>query len=275
MLLALLIAAFAPTGPPQPQPLRERQRAALEVFAACRAWRPPVAVVMRLRLGAALDDPAPLRPPGQIGCPRLKGARQPTPATVAADPRTVWTELTVAQWYGSVPRTVEIASATAVWYPSGLPPVPLRWVLIRDPQGRFATQAVLGTDLAVTPAQIHAWFIQRWQLEVPFAEARHHLGLATQRQWSEAAIDRTTPILLGLFSLVTLLAHRQMHGPTGAVRQAAWYCTRHLTFADALALVRREVWQHQAFPTSLCAGEVVEGPRPILARLTETLCYVA
>ena len=93
--------------------------------------------------------------------------------------------------------------------------MPLRWVLIRDPHGHFATQALLCTDLAVAPAQILAWFVQRWQLEVTFEEARRHLGLETQRQWSEVAIRRTTPALLGLFSLVTLLAHRHMPGPLG------------------------------------------------------------
>jgi hypothetical protein len=249
--------------------------AALEFLAACRAWRDPVTVVTRLRLDAALYDPAPPRRPGQTGRPRLKGQRQPTLAAVAAAPETEWTALTVAQWYGAGARTVEVASATAVWYLSGLPPAPLRWVLIRDPQGHFATQALLCTDPAVAPAQILAWFIQRWQLEVTFEEARRHLGLETQRQWSEAAIRRTTPVLLGVFSLVTLLAHRQMPEPAAVVRQATWYRKRDPTFADALALVRRDIWQHQAFSTSPCAEEMVKVPRTLVATLTETLCYVA
>jgi DDE superfamily endonuclease len=249
--------------------------AALEFLAACRSGGAPVTVVTRLRLDAALYAPAPPRRPGQIGRPRLKGPRQATLAVVAADSRTRWTELTVAQWYGAGPRTVEIASATALWYHSGLPPVPLRWVLIRDPQGKFATQALLCTDLTITPAQILAWFVQRWQLEVTFEEARRHLGLETQRQWSDAAIRRTTPVLLGLFSLITLLAHRQMQGPMGVVRQASWYRKRQPTFADALALVRRDIWQHQAFSTSPCAEEMVKVPRTFVATLTETLCYVA
>jgi hypothetical protein len=249
--------------------------AALEFLAACRAWCTPVTIVTRLRLDAALYAPAPPRRAGQIGRPRRKGPRQPTLAAVAADPHTRWTEQTVAQWYGSGPRTVEITSATAVWYHSGLPPVPLRWVLIRDPQGRFATQALLCTDPTVLPAQILAWFVHRWQLEVTFAEARRHLGLETQRQWSAAAIRRTTPVLLGLFSLVTLLAHWQMPRPVRVVRQATWYHKRDPTFADALASVRREIWQHQALSTSPCTGEIVELPRAVVERLTETLCYVA
>lgn len=249
--------------------------AALELLAACRAWRDPVTVVTRLRLDAALYDPAPPRRPGQMGRPRLKGARQPTLAAVAADPGTAWTELTVAQWYGAGPRSVEVACATAVWCHSGLPPVPLRWVRIRDPHGHFATQALLCTDPAVAPAQILAWFVQRWQLEVTFEEARRHLGLETQRQWSAAAIRRTTPVLLGLFSLVTLLAHRQLSEPGTLVRQATWYRKRDPTFADALALVRRELWQHQAFSLSPDDEELVQVPRALVTTLTETLCYVA
>ena len=250
--------------------------AALEFLAACRAWPNPVAVVTRLRLDAALYEPAPPRRPRQIGRPRLKGKRLPTLAAVAADPATTWACTIVADWYGTGARAVEVASDTAVWYHSGRPPVPLRWVLIRDPRGRFATQALLCTDLAAAPAQILAWFVLRWQLEATFEEARRHLGVETQRQWSDLAVRRTTPALLGLFSLVTLLAHRRHMTAAAAVpRQAAWYQKAHPTFADALALVRRELWRHQTFHPSSCAHEVIKVPRAVVERLTETLCYAA
>jgi hypothetical protein len=108
---------------------------------------------------------------------------------------------------------------------------------------------------AADPAQLLAWFIQRWQLEVTVEEACRHLGLETQRQWSETAIRRTTPVLLGPFSLVTLRAHQRMQTPDRLLREAAWYRKRHPSFADALALVRREIWQHQTFSTSPGSGE--------------------
>jgi hypothetical protein len=249
--------------------------AALEFLAACRGWRAPVAVVTRLRLDAALYEPAPPRRPRQTGRPRLKGARLPTLAAVAADPATTWSAVTVANWYGAGERAVEITTDTAVWYHTGLPPVPLRWVLVRDPAGKFATQALLCTDQGAAPGQILAWFVQRWQLEVTLEEARRHLGVETQRQWSERAIRRTTPALLGLFSLVTLLAHPHMATPASTIRQAAWYRKDRPTFADALALVRRELWRHQAFQTSACTCDLVKVPRAVVERLTETLCYVA
>ncbi len=113
-----------------------------------------------------------------------------------------------------------------------------------------------------------------WVMEVTLEEARRHLGVESQRQWSEAAIRRTTPALLGLFSLVTLLAHKRMADPA-TIRQAAWYRKARPTFADALALVRRELWHHQTFQTSTCAEEIVKLPRAFVERLTEALCYVA
>jgi hypothetical protein len=118
---------------------------------------------------------------------------------------------------------VEIASQTAMWYSTGLFAVPLRWVLIRDPEGRFKTQALLCTDLDADQEEILRWFMKRWQLEVTFQQMRRHLGFETQRQWSDLAIRRTTPALLGMFSLVTLFAHGQMRQAAGALRrQAGW-----------------------------------------------------
>ena len=251
--------------------------ACIRLLASCRRFLPkPVSFVTRLRLDAALYEPAPPRKPRQMGRPRLKGKRLPTLAVVASDPSTVWRAVTVADWYGKGERAVEVASATAVWYHTGLPPVPLRWVLIRDPHEKFEPQALLCTDLAAEPVQILSWFVLRWQMEATFQEARRHLGVETQRQWSELAIRRTTPALLGLFSLVTLLAHRRMAQRTEAPRQAAWYRKAYPTFSDALALVRRELWaQEETFYRSTREADMVKVPRAFVEHLTETLCYAA
>ena len=249
--------------------------AAIALLARCARLAHPVSLITRLRLDAALYEPTPPRRPHQNGRPRVKGPRLPTLAARIADPATVWTPVIVANWYGEGARTVEVASATAIWYHSGLPPVPIRWVLVRDPQGRFAPQALLCTDLAAEPAQVLAWFVLRWQLEVTFAEARRHLGVATQRQWSDRAILRTTPALLGLFSLVTLWAHPRM-APTGdCVRQAAWYQKPLPTFSDALALVRRELWGQAAFCMSDREADLVKVPRALVERFADALCYAA
>jgi hypothetical protein len=246
--------------------------AVLELLDACRRLTNPVVMITRLRLDAALYDPAPPRKPGAKGRPRLKGKRQPTLAAQAVDPATVWQRCQVG-WYGGGTREVELASSTAVWYHSGLPVVPIRWVLIRDPLGQFETQALLCTDLEVIPEQIVAWFVLRWQVEVTFEESRRHLGVETQRQWSDLAILRTTPALLGLFSLVTLLVHRLLQGKQLPTRQAAWYQKAAPSFSDALAFLRLQLWPARVIWRSPAQTDIVEIPRGLLDCLTETLAY--
>ena len=136
---------------------------------------------------------------------------------------------------------VEIISDTAVWNHPGRR-VPIRYVLVRDPQGELEPQGFLCTDLDADPLDILRWFIRRWSIEVTFAEVRRHLGVETQRQWSEPAIARTTPILLGLFSLITLWANDPFTERTPVVRIASWYRKSLPTFSDALACVRRQLW---------------------------------
>ncbi len=212
--------------------------------------RAGITTITRLRLDAALYEPAPRRLPGTIGRPRRKGARLPTLAQVLARKSSHWQSLHVPGWYGAGQRTIEIASATAVWQHGGLPVVPIRWVLIRDPLNRFTPQALLCTDPARDPVHIVSWFVRRWQVEVTFQEARVHLGIETQRQWSDRAIARTTPCLLALFSIVTLLAAQLTARERRQVAGTAWYHKQQPTFSDALAAVRRAIWREQAFVTS-------------------------
>ena len=254
----------------------DRAYASLKLLESCRKLADPITFITRLRLDAALYEPAPPRHPHQIGRPRLKGARLPNLSVVAEDPNTVWKPTRITNWYGSEDCTVEIASATAVWYSTGLPAVPIRWVLIRDPERGFKTQALLCTDLSADPERIVRWFVMRWQLEVTIQEARRHLGFETQRQWTELAIRRTTPALLGLFSVVTLFAHRRMVRAAGTFRRAAWYHKAHPTFSDALALVRKELWtQEQTFCGLPAQIDTVKVPRAFVERLTEAVCYAA
>lgn len=234
-----------------------------------------VTVVTRLRLDAALYKPAPPRVPGTMGRPRKKGARLPSLNEVLADEKTRWRGLIVSQWYGRGTYELEIATGTALWYHSGMPVVALRWVLVRDPAGKLAPKAFLCTDQAATPVEILTWFVRRWSVEVTFEEVRRHLGVETQRQWSDKAILRTTPCLLGLFSLVALVADA-LHA-RGALTAAgsAWYAKSLPTFSDALASVRMVLWRHMSFPTSEQRTEILKIPKPLFERLTSTLAYAA
>jgi DDE superfamily endonuclease len=252
--------------------------ASLKLLDRCRRLSNPITFITRLRLDAALYEPAPPRRRGQLGRPRLKGSRLPNLSAVAEDRATTWKTITVADWYGKGERSVEVVSRTALWYSTGLPAVPLCWVLIRDPKGEFETQALLCTDLDADPGQIISYFVRRWQMEATFAEVRQRLGFETQRHWSERAIQRTAPALLGVFSVVTLLAHQYMANKKGevVVRKAAWYDKEHPTFSDALALVRKELWSQEATFCGSCADpETVKVPREFIERLTEAVCYAA
>lgn len=207
--------------------------AAFEFLWALCQMSTPVHVITRLRLDAELYQPAPLRQPKQMGRPRKVGQRLPSIKALVDNPYTPWQTVVVQDWYAQANYTLYIASATAVWYKTGMPAVPIRWVLIKDPKGKFEPQALLCTDLAATPAQILQWFRLRWQVEVTFEEVRAHLGVETGRQWSSLAIERTTPILLALFSVVAALAHQlQAHHPF-VLPKAAWYHKQLPTFADA------------------------------------------
>ncbi|MBA2731493.1 MAG: transposase [Acidobacteria bacterium] len=246
--------------------------AALELLAAVREQ---VTMVTRLRLDAALYEPAPERQRGQMGRPRKKGRRLPTLKQVACDPATEWQSLSVEGWYGEAARAIELVSGTCLWYHTGMPAVAIRWVLIRDPVGKFQTQALLSTKLSAEPQQILEWFVLRWAVEVTFEEARAHLGVETQRQWSEKAIARTTPCLLGLYSLTALLAASLLKEQQLPIRRAAWYAKQSATFSDTIALVRRYLWSHHHFQMSQISSDMIKVPRSLVERLTETLCYAA
>jgi hypothetical protein len=234
-----------------------------------------ITVITRLRLDAALYEPAPFRPPGTNGRPRKKGKRLSTLRQLLERKATRWQRLLVPGWYGEGDRLIEICTRTAVWYHTGLPPVPIRWVLIRDPQERFDPQALLCTDLSQNPLTIVSWFVRRWQVEVTFQEVRKNLGVETQRQWSDWAIARTTPCLLALFSLVTLLADRLVRQGTLPIPKEAWYTKPRPTFADALAAVRQQYWAQMGFRVSGNKDQIAKLPKALCESLIYALCRAA
>ena len=244
----------------------------LDLIAAVRRH---VCLVTRLRLDASLFEPAPERRPGQNGRPAKKGRRLPKLSEVLADKKTRWTRLSLPYWYGDERRFLDAATGTAVWYHSGLAPAPIRWVLVRDPTGVRDTQAFLCTNLDATPMQILGWFVSRWSIETTFQESRAHLGVETQRQWSDLAIVRTTPALFGLFSLVALWAGDPKIAGNLRPRSAAWYCKRQPSFSDAIAAVRRTLWSAPGFSMSPHPTDSVEIPTALMQRLTDALCYAA
>jgi hypothetical protein len=245
--------------------------AAVELLAAVRDH---VSVVTRLRLDANLIAPSPAKKPGR-GRPPVRGRKLPKLASILNDPDTIWQRHTVPLWYSQINRTIEFASGTALWYRAGIAPVPIRWVLVRDPNGLLEPQAFLCTNTEAEPTNILGCFIMRWQVEVTFEETRAHLGVETQRQWSDLAILRTTPALFGLFSIVCLWAH-DINAATALIpRTAAWYRKPVPTFSDAIAAVRRQIWAHQNMFMSRPDRDLILIPRDIWNRMADALAHAA
>ena len=252
--------------------------AAVDLVAACQ--RRQVTQVARLRMDAGLYDfPAP-QSVSKRGPKPKKGARQPSLRQRLADPHTVWHPARVA-WYGTQIKDVEWVSGVSLWYTPRHDPVRLRWVLVRYEEdrsrsGRKKVQAAafFCTEIKVSALQILAWFIGRWNIEVTFEEVRAHLGFETQRQWSLQAIGRTTPCLLGLFSLVGLMA-KLLHPDALPVRSNAWYSKEEATFSDALAAVRAHLWGRMHYTSSLQHVQTSLIPTALWHRVQQVLCYAA
>jgi hypothetical protein len=232
-----------------------------------------VTFVSRLHFNLRFFEPPAPKQKGKPGPASTLGKRLPTLQAILDNPETRWVSQTL-HWYGGELRRLDLLSDTALWHtPSECQPLPIRWVLIRDPRNRFKTAALMCTDLTATPEQIIAWYVARWNLEVTFEEVRAHLGVETQRQWNDLAIERTTPILFGLFSLVTLLAHHLSQSSSIPVRHTAWYTKSHPTFVDALAFVRTYLWTHTEFLKPHFSPGAKEFPPSFLHPLLQTLAY--
>jgi hypothetical protein len=246
-----------------------------------------VICVARCRMDSRFFEPPPMRKRGQMGRPRVVGIRQPTPGERLADPATAWKRTTIAGWKtanGKADQEVEMATGTALWNRGGLT-VPVRWILTRDRSGRAEPRVFVCSDLSRSATQILTWYAMRWAVEVTFEETRRHLGVETQRQWSDLSIRRATPLLLGLFSLVVLwacgLAQRIGRLP---ILGASWYKKPDPTFSDCLAAIRRVLWTEEAtnpimwrsdFPTWRSKPRATEKPTPLAERLAILVAWAA
>jgi hypothetical protein len=231
-------------------------------------------MVCRLRLDAALYHPPGPQPASKRGPEPKKGARQRTPKQWLARADTPWESVEVS-WYGGGRKTLQILSRVGLWHARGLDPVAIRYLVVRDPEGEVRDAAYFCTDVGETPRQILGWVVQRWSMEVTFEEVRMHLGVETQRQWSDLAIARTTPVLLGLFSVVTLLALGWHAEGSLAARTAAWYAKGSPTFSDCIGLAREKIWRTRISDGSRKCAESLQLPETLLNALIEGLSAAA
>lgn len=230
-------------------------------------------LISRMRLDASLFELPAKRTSHTMGRPAQKGRALPKLKTLLANPATTWTRIIVSAWYGHVHgKALEITSGIALWYKPGTPVLPVRWVLVRDPEERRDPQAFFSTDVSLEPSEIIALFVRRWQIEVTFAETRAHLGVETQRQWTDQAIARTTPALLGLYSLIALWACDLLSADSRPYT-AAWYRKTALTFSDAIGAVRLVIWVGDIKPRSPPNRETHNIPATRMIRMAQALCF--
>jgi len=229
-------------------------------------------LIAPLVLDAQLFEPLSPQEKTRMGRPPEKGARLPKLSAVLVDPKTVWKKARV-KWYDGQKRTLEIVTGTALWKRSGLKALPIRWVLVRDPSGELEPKAYFTTDPKQTALSVLETFVLRWTTEVTFEESRAHLGIETQRQWSDLAIERTTPCLFGLYSLAFLFAHALHPDGKVPIQQTAWYEKEKATFSDTLAAVRRHLWGDFTYSTSAHDPDVRLIPQKDLIQLVQAVCY--
>ena len=187
---------------------------------------------------------APQRKPGQMGRSRIRGKKLPHPQDAVANAKR---HRAAVAWYGGKKRRVEFVSQTAHWYKATEGLVPIRWVFVHDLDGTHEDRYFYSTDPTLSASRIISLYTGRWSIEVTFQEARQHLGLASPRNRKDKSVLRTVPCLLGLFSLTAVLFHRQTHGKTCRPQSYPWYTKSDVTFSDALAAVRRQLWRETVF----------------------------
>lgn len=209
---------------------------------AWRCLKLNISLISRLKINACLYDFPTADEPGKRGRKKMKGARLYSFKEMLGMPDLGWTEI-VIEGYGQNKKKLKYISNISLWGADGFMPVPIKWVLVIDPEGELDPVPLMSTDLQLSAEKIITLYIRRWNLEVTFEEVREHLGVETQRQWSDKAIARTTPILMGLYTIVSLICNRlQEERPIG-VAQTAWYEKSDATFSDLLKSVRKILWK--------------------------------
>jgi hypothetical protein len=230
-------------------------------------------LISRLRLDARLFAPPQPVPAGRRGPKPKKGTALAKLATRVEQALRQGEDLTVSWYQGT--KTLRVLSGVCLWHTPGLPPLPIRWVLVVDPAGKLAPQAFFSTQPTMSPQRVIELFVLRWSIEVTFEEARRHLGVETQRQWSPLAIARTTPLLFATFSLVCLVVYRLREHWSSLPRSTAWYLKSQASFSDLLALVRRTIWAEANYVKSTPCGEQVIISRQHWERILTQLASTA
>lgn len=211
-----------------------------------------VGMIARMKLNSRLFHLPPRKWPKSKPGPRpLVGKRLLSMEKRLTDKRIKWTKVIFSHWYGKRSKEMLISSGVAIWHKSNKIMVRLRWVLVKDPEQQLEPVLIACTDTDLCPENIVSFFVRRWRVEVTFAEVRRHLGVESQRQWSDLAIERSTPSLMALMSIVCLMANNLNQRFEIQPNATAWYAKTDITFSDVLCAVRLEIWHKAKLSTSL------------------------
>lgn len=200
-----------------------------------------VKLVTRLRLDSRLYEFPPEPVTKKRGPDPSKGERLTPLKDLIGDKNQRWKKASLV-WYGQEIKTIKYLTGICLWYRTGQPPAPIKWVTVADPEGKIKTEAFFTTDLNLDPVKIVQLFVWRWGIETTFQECRNYLGFETQRQWSDKAIQRTTPAILALFSIICIMALKLSKGKKLLPEIAVWYNKGEATFSDVLIFVRQHLW---------------------------------
>lgn len=202
-----------------------------------------IGLIARMKLNARLYHLPPTKYPKSKRGPKPPvGKRLLSMEKRVTDKRIKWKSVLFSHWYGNRNKRMLITSGVAIWRKSNTLLVKVKWVLLKDPEEKLDPVLLACSDFEVTSEDMVGFFVRRWRIEVTFAEVRRHLGVETQRQWSDLAIDRTTPCLMALFSIVCLFAN-SLNNLKVQPNHTAWYKKKGVTFSDVLAAVRLAIFQ--------------------------------
>lgn len=221
-----------------------------------KAVEQQIGLIARMRMDARLFNFPPPPVQGKRGPKPKIGNRILSMGKRLTDQRVSWKTVRFSEWYGSKDKEMQITSGKAIWSRNKHQYAPVRWVLIKDPEQKLEPVLLACTHLDTSPIDIVRFFVRRWRVEVTFAEVRRHLGVETQRQWSDLAIERSTPLLMGLLSVTCLLAVPLFKQDKIQLSTTAWYQKKHYTFSDILSAVRQQVWSYSKLSTSPKNSEV-------------------
>ena len=226
--------------------------------------------ISRGRFDLQLYDKPKKKPKGKRGRKAKKGKRQVSLKERLNDAKTVW-ERKVVKWYGGEGKKVETATGTALWHRSGFDPVEIRWVIVRCSEGSIKPMCIISTDIEKGVQEIVESYVSRWNIEVTFEEMRAQLGFEEQKHWSGKAIERTTPCLFGMFSIIVLIGIK-LYPNELPTRYSIWEDKKEASFGDVLGAIRKYIWEEQGIEKVSEAGEKMQMPKEVWQAVLAILC---